>query len=184
MWYKNGWWFFAILNTRCARSGDIVLYVKLHFHKEFLGPQHLHWWYPQPHCDECCKRATQFAYVIFHSFITSFWWMMQEGHSICTCDFPFIHNLIVMNVVIRPFNLQMQFSILGVDMIVSMWILFNLENKFSFCLQELKISSLSMCVILIVNNEPNAYFKIAFASYFGSLDWVALHKRSSFLLGP
>jgi hypothetical protein len=78
----------------------------------------------------------------------------------------------------------MQFSILGVDMIVFMWIPFNPKNKFSFYLQEPKISSLSMCVILIVNNEPNAYFKIAFASYYGSLDWVALHKRSSLLLGP
>jgi hypothetical protein len=78
----------------------------------------------------------------------------------------------------------MQFSILGVNMIVFMWIPSNPKNKFSFYLQELKISSLSMYVILIMNNEPNAYFKIAFASYFGSLNWVALHKRSSFLLDP
>jgi hypothetical protein len=42
---------------------------------------------------------------------TSLWWTLQKGHSICTCDFPFIHNLIVTNDARRPFNLHMQFSI-------------------------------------------------------------------------
>jgi hypothetical protein len=60
----------------------------------------------------------------------------------------------------------------------------NLGNKYNFHLQEPKISSFSMCGILIVKYEPIAYFRIMFASWFGSLDWVAFHKRSSFLSSP
>jgi hypothetical protein len=36
-------------------------------------------------------------------------------------------------------------------------------------LQKPKIFSPSICAILVVKDEPNAYFKITFASYFGHL---------------
>ncbi len=40
------------------------------------------------------------------------------------------------------------------------------------------------CVILTMQVDIREYFKIAFVSCFVSLDWVALCKNSSLLLGP
>jgi hypothetical protein len=48
-----------------------------------------------------------------------------------------------------------------------------LGASFSFCLQEPKISSPSICVILTVQTKPKEYFKIIYANCFESLDWVA-----------
>jgi hypothetical protein len=61
---------------------------------------------------------------------------------------------------------------------------YDLGARFAFCLQGPNIFSPSICVILIVQAEPEECFKITFASCFESLDWIALHKNSSLLLGP
>jgi hypothetical protein len=53
----------------------------------------------------------------------------------------------------------------------------NQGPRFTFHLQEPKISSPSICAILIMQANPGEYFRITFV---GSPDWIALYKNSSF----
>jgi hypothetical protein len=46
----------------------------------------------------------------------------------------------------------------------------NLKNKLGFHLREPKISSPSICVIIVVKDELDVYFKIMFTSCFKSLN--------------
>jgi hypothetical protein len=54
-----------MLNTRCVRWVDIVLYSKLHLHKELQSPQHGHQWYPQLHTNQHYRKVTQISIMIF-----------------------------------------------------------------------------------------------------------------------
>jgi hypothetical protein len=89
-----------------------------------------------------------------------------ESHPICTCNFP----LQVLT------HVQKKLTWLCLCESLS-----NPRGKFGFHLQEPKISSPFLYEILIMKDELDAYFKIAFANHFGSPDWVALCKRSSLL---
>ncbi len=102
-----------------------------------------------------------------------------------------IHNFIWINVIETPLTLWVWFSNLGVDTwvrkidtIAPMWIPFDPKGKLDFHLQEPKISSLSICVILVVKEKLSPYFKITFISCFKSPYWVVLWRKSSLLSSP
>ncbi len=61
---------------------------------------------------------------------------------------------------------------------------FNRRAKFAFHLQEPRMSSPSICVTLIVQTDPEEYFKIASTSSYRFLDWVAICKSRSLSSSP
>jgi hypothetical protein len=80
-------------------------------------------------------------------------------------------------------NYMVYTRIKKIDTVVPKWILFYQRGRFTFHLQEPKIFSPSICVILIMQINFGEYFRIVFTSCFKSLDWVVLHKSNSILLG-
>jgi hypothetical protein len=109
------------------------------------------------------SKTSTFTLVIS---TTLYWSMLQERHSICTCNF-------LVWALTRGWE-----KLTWLCLCES---LFYFKTKSNFCSQKPTISSPSMCVILIVKDEPNAYFRIAYAWYFKS-NQVVLCRRNSFLL--
>jgi hypothetical protein len=119
-----------------------------------------------------------------------------RGHSISTRNFQDlntsiddIHNLILINIKGRMLNFTCNLHVwvltCGQENLTQSYLcesLSDFRNKFGFHLQKPKILSPSMCVILVVKDEFDACFRIVFASWSWSLDWVSLHKKNSFLL--
>lgn len=100
-----------------------------------------------------------------------------------------IHNLVLFSITKRVFNFHMWFFNLGVntwvkkiDMILLEWIFFQFWRQFwpMFARTFEIFLPFHMCNY-ICETWTKFIFQNASANYFKSLDWVVLHKRSSFL---